>query len=404
MIRKLACILIALVGICTAQTSLSLEDAVRKAQFQRPELRAAALRADAAGQLRRQSTLIPNPRLSLQSENIRSSNFDFGRDADTFAYFSQPIETSGRRGGRIAVASENQERRRLEAQQLRREIGFSVRDAYWRASAAQYTGELYAQSEDYFKQILEYHAARFQEGKLAEVDLLRVRLQSEQIHAAAANARLRSERAQLDLARQVGELQPGPWLLTEKFDQLETPRTSQVGADLTSLRIEGRLAQQDVASAQARWRLERANGRPDLDALFGYKRTSGLNTAIAGLQLNVPLFDRNQGASAAARAEVGAAEHTLEATRIQINSEVALARRAYDSRLQQVKEIFGPMRERAIQIADISRAAYREGGLDLLRLLDAEKLRIESHLAWVDALTEYHAIVNELERAEGVEP
>lgn len=404
MIRRLTCILLALSGFCAAQTPLSLEDAVRKAQSQRPELRAAALRAEAAGQLRRQSTAMPNPRLFLQAENIRSSNFDFGRDADTFAYFSQVLETSGRRGGRIAVATGHEERGRLEAEQVKREIGFNVRDAYWKAAAAQYTKGLYEQSESYFKQILDYHEARFHEGKLAEVDLLRVRLQSEQIHAAAANARLRLERAQLALEREMGVLQPGPWLLTEKFDQLETPRPIAISPDVTISRIEGRLAQQRVATAQAQLRLERANGRPDLDALFGYKRTGGLNTAIAGLQLNIPLFDRNQGASDAARSEVSAAESTLEATRIQLNSEVALAQRAYDSRLQQVKEIFGPLRQRAVEIADISRAAYREGGLDLLRLLDAERLRIESQIAWADALTEYHASVDELERAEGVEP
>jgi hypothetical protein len=85
MIRKLTCILIALVSVCAAQTPLSLEDAVRRTQSQRPELRAAALRTDAAAQLRRQSAFIPNPRFFFQSENIRSSNFDFGRDADTFA-------------------------------------------------------------------------------------------------------------------------------------------------------------------------------------------------------------------------------------------------------------------------------------------------------------------------------
>jgi outer membrane protein, heavy metal efflux system len=404
MSQRLMCALVALSGIAFSQTPLSLQDAVRKAQLQRPELRAAAERAGAAEQLRRQAALLPNPRLFLQSENVRGSNFDYGRDADTFVYFSQVLETSGRRKGRIEVASGDAERRRLEEEKLKREIGFTVRAAYWNALAAQFTLELFEQNESYFRQVVDYHAARLHEGKLAEVDMLRIQLQAAQIHAAARSVTLRSERAQVELARAMGTPQMGPWQLTERFDALEPPRTADAGGDPFALRPEGRLAQQAVATARANLSLERARGRPDLDALFGYKRTSGLNTAIAGLQLNLPLFDRNQGASSAAQSEINAAESDLQALRFRLNLERSLTRRTYDLRLEELNATFGPMRERAIEIADISRAAYKEGGLDLLRLLDAEKLRVDAQLTWVEALNQYHEAVVELERAEGVEP
>ena len=401
---RLVCALLALNIAALAQTPLSLEDAVRQAQKDRPELRAAAQRVEAGNDLRHQAALIPNPRLFLSSEDIRFSNFDFSQDAETFAYVSQLFETSGRRKGRIEVASSDAQRRRLQAEQVRREIVFNVRRAYWNALAAQFTTELYQESDEYFRQIVEYHEARLREGKLAEVDLLRVRLQAEQIRAAAASARLRSLRTQLDLARQMGKTEPGPWLLTEKFDKLEIPKELPAETDVVSSRIEGRLAQQDVAAARAQLSLEKARGRPDLDALFGYKRDLSVNTAFFGLQFNIPLFDRNQGASAAARAEVNAAQSSAQAARIQLALERSLARREYEARLEQVKSVFSPMRDRAVQIADISRAAYKEGGLELLRLLDAERLRVDTQLAWIDALSEYHKSVIEFERAEGVEP
>ena len=108
--------------------------------------------------------------------------------------------------------------------------------------------------------------------------------------------------------------------------------------------------------------------------------------------------------SAAASAEIESAKNSFEATRFQLNSEVSLARREYESRLQQVKEVFVPLRDRAEQIADVTRSAYIQGGLDLLRLIDAERLRVDAQLAWVDAITRYHLSVVELERAEGVQP
>ena len=385
-----------------AQTQLTLDEAVRIALERRPELKAAEARVSAAQGLKSQAGLLPNPRFIFQAENLRASNFDYGNDADSFAYFSQVIETSGRRGNRIAVGEANIGRSRLEEEQLRREIGFRVREAYWLALGVQFARELYEQNDRYFKQVVEYHEARLKEGKIAEVDVLRVRLQAEQIRAALENARLDVDKAQLLLAREMGVITAGPWQLTEHFDQLEEPRTAK--GPVPSTLVESRLAAQDLAAARANLGLERATGRPDLDAIFGYKRTAGLNTAVAGLQLNLPIFNRNQGASAAAQAETLAAQRTLEATNARLESEATLARKEYEARLRQARDIFTPLHQQADQISDISRSAYREEGLDLLRLLDAERFRVEAQLAWLRALTDYHKSVVNLERAEGVEP
>jgi len=402
MIRKLSILVLAIAIPAVAQTTLTLDDAVRTALERRPELKAAQAHVSAAQGLKSQAGLFPNPRLIFQVENLRGSNFDYSSDADSFAYFSQVIETSGRRGNRIAVSEANVGRTRLEEEQLRREIGFRVREAYWLALGVQFARDLYEQNDRYFKQVVEYHEARLKEGKIAEVDVLRVRLQAEQIHAALENARLDVDKAQLSLAREMGIVAAGPWVLTEHFDQLEEPRAAKAsGAEAL---VESRLAAQDVVAARANLGLERAVGRPDVDAIFGYKRTSGLDTAIAGLQVNLPIFDRNQGARAAAEAATLAAQRTMEAINMRLNSEAALASKEYEARLRQARDIFAPLHRQADQISDISRSAYREEGLDLLRLLDAERFRIEAQLAWLRALSDYHKSVVNLERAEGVEP
>ncbi|MBI3476324.1 MAG: TolC family protein [Acidobacteria bacterium] len=391
-------------GFSTAQTPLGLDDAVKLALSQRPELQASAARVESAEQLRRQSALFPNPRLIFQAENIRSSGFNYGQDADTFAYASQVIETSGRRKNRIAVAQGAVSRSELEGQLGRRDIAERVRDAYWNALAAKTTRVLYDENLQFFGEILQYHEARLKEGKVAEVDVLRVRLESGRLRAAADNARLDAEGTQLELARELGTPNGGPWKLTEDIGQLETPRTAAQQSSVGETRPEGRLAEQAVSQARSVIGLERANGRPDLEALFGYKRTSGLNTAIAGLQFNIPIFNRNQGATRAAMANLRAAEHDLAATHAILETDLALARKQYDARRQQVEHIFRPLRDQAVEISDISRAAYREGGLDLLRLLDAERLRVDAQISLVRALNEFHHSVTALERAEGVQP
>jgi outer membrane protein TolC len=393
--------LIARVG--PAQTKLSIKDAVSLALSRRPELRASLDRVQSANGLRQQAALRPNPRLILQSEDFHPSNFTFSQDSQTYAYASQVFEARGKRSGRIAVADQVVERNKTQVDSVRREIIQNVRQAYWDAEAAQSARDLYAQDDDYFRQIVDYHQARFNEGKLAEVDLLRVRLERERIHAAAENASLAAQRAMLRLARELSSPSNENWTLVEDFQTLKTPAENPGQDDLVSLRPEGRLALAALAEARANIELQTANRRQDVQGLFGYKRNGPDNAMIAGLQINLPVFDRNQGAIVASEADARAAEQSIAALRNQITSEVALAQREYQMRRDQYIQTFQPLRNRAVEISDISRAAYREGGLDLVRLLDAERLRVEAQISWVNALSMYHQSVAALEYAKGVE-
>ena len=387
-----------------AQSPLSLADAVSFALSHRAEIRAAADRTAAAEEQRKQAGFIPNPRIFLQSEDLRSSHFNFWQDSETFAYVGETLETSGRRAGRIATATQGLEGSRLRAEQVRLEIALRVRQTYWRALAAQFLARLYREDGNYFRQIIAYHEARFHEGKLAEVDLLRVRLEGERVHAAEARAQLESERALLDLEREMGSADRKDWKLTEPFEALDPPAPAPPGGDPVLLRVEGQAAHQAIAAARASLQLQKANGRTDLEALAGYKRNLGDNTGLVGLQWNLPIFDRNQGAVAAAVADNRAAEEDYAAVRQRLAAQLSIAEREYELDREQYLDTFRPLRDQAIQISDITRAAYNEGGLDLVRLLDAERVRIEAEVSSVEALESYHQSVVALEYAEGVQP
>jgi outer membrane protein, heavy metal efflux system len=386
----------------SAQTSLSLKDAIALAVSRRPELRASSAKVESSGGLRQQAALRPNPRLILQSEDFHRSNFSFTQQSQTYAYASQVFEARGKRSGRIAVADQAIERSKAQLDAVHREIVLNAGQAYWDAEAAQMLRDLYAQDDDYFRQAVDYNQARFKEGKIAEVDLLRVRLERERIHAAAENANLEAQRSLLRLARELSSPND-KWTLVENFRALEIPPDQPPAGDLVVLRPEGRSALAALAEARANVELQKANGRQDVQGLFGYKRNGPDNAMIAGVQINLPLFDRNQGAIAASEADARSAEDNVAVLRNQIVSEVTLARQEYQMRRDQYLQTFQPLLNRAIEISDISRAAYREGGLDLVRLLDAERLRIEAQISWVNALLSYHQNVAALEYAEGVD-
>jgi outer membrane protein TolC len=194
------------------------------------------------------------------------------------------------------------------------------------------------------------------------------------------------------------------WILSDGLETLEEPLPIPAGSDPGNLRIDVQIAKEAIARSQAQTRLERANGRPDLLFTGGYKRDAGnLDAPIAGVQFDLPFFNRNQAALSAAKAESDAAQASYEATRNQILAEAALARREYELRRDQLLKTFRPLKDQAIEISGISRAAYEAGGLDLVRLLDAERARVDAELSYIRALEAFHLSVVDLNYAEGID-
>jgi len=400
--------LLLLSGVCvSAQSTLSLKEAAEQALAGHPALQAEAGRVTASEGVRLQAGLRPNPRFTFQTENLRANGtppFSFSRDADTYAYLTQPIETAGKRARRIDVAEAGVRRAQLEMDLVRRQIAARVKSAYWSAAGAQKIRGLLRENVRTFQQIVEYHEIRVREGAMAESELLRVRLEHDRLAISGNSAALDAERARIQLFREMGRAE---FPETELTDPLESPPPAEIELSVAAAianRAEVRLARLLVERAQAVLRLERAAARPDFDALFGYKRTSGFNTVLGGVIVELPVAKRNQGSIAAAEAEVRVLEADLAVAEANVRAEVTAARTENQIRRRQVSESLGPLRSRAQESSRIALAAYREGGTDLLRLLDAERLRVDTELLYYQTLTQYKQSEAALETALGVAP
>ena len=164
------------------------------------------------------------------------------------------------------------------------------------------------------------------------------------------------------------------------------------------------LARQIVRYAKAGTWVEQMNARPDPEVLFGYKRSTGFNTLIAGVQISVPFRNRNQGTIAASLAEARAAEFDLRAAEQAARSEIAAAQGEYQQKFRLVTETLPRMRSQAEDTVQIARAVYREGASDLLRLLDAERTALQTELLFVRSLTDYRLALVNLQAATGMLP
>ncbi len=390
-----------------AQEMLTLDAAVKSALESHPLLAEGRQRVESArGQLR-QAPLTFNPKLILQAENYRnwgSRPIQLGRETDDFAYLQQTFETAGKRGKRAELASRGLRAAELELDVLRRNVARDVSLAYWAALGARKMHELLLESVRNFQKIVEYHEIRVREGAMAENDLLRVRLELGRIELAANNAALDAAKARIELFRAMGRTD---------FPEVRFAEPLQPGVDqplpwnedeALARRPEALLARQRVEQARADLVLQQANARPNFDALFGYKRSMGENTLIAGLQWDLPVLNRNQGNIQSATAGIKAAEANLAATEAIIRAEVQAAAAEYQTRRRQIRDLVGRLVEGAGETAKVAQAAYRLGGADLLRLLDAERLRIEIELVNYRAWMEYRQSQEVLAYALGVKP
>ena len=74
----------------------------------------------------------------------------------------------------------------------------------------------------------------------------------------------------------------------------------------------------------------------------------------------------------------------------------------YDLRRHEVVDTLQPLREHGATISDIAQQAYQQGGTDLLRLLDAQRARLDAELTWVKSMVQYQQSIVSLQAAEGV--
>lgn len=393
-------------GTAAAQQPLTLRDAVDRALASRPSLKAEAERVMVAQGMRQQASALPNPEFQFQNENLRPGQ-TYSQDVDTLAYVVQPLDVLGKRGRRVDAAEKTVARTEAEYDLAKLRTVRDVGLAYWAARGAQQSRDLLKATVANFQQIVDYNNARLRVGTIAEQDVLRVQLEGERLAITANLASLRASRAEADLFRQIGDPSVTTIALSEALDAAGeiTPAAEEA---VLRQRPEMKIAQASVEEARARGRLQDALARPDLTVTYGYKRTqlpdmtTAANTAIAAIAVKLPLFDRNTGNRAAAAAETRRQEALLAGSRLDVLADFRAAAQEYAQRRTEVVGTLEPMRAHANNISSIAQAVYVQTGGDLLRLLDAQRSRLDAELAWVDGMVDYQRSIVNLEAAEGM--
>ena len=384
--------------------TLTLAEAVTFARAHSPLAAAARAQAEGAERAAKVAGRLADPQLELTMENWRPGASDFvaSTDLDMFAVVTQPFDLFTRGGRKAQARGESDEAAagRLRAEQ---DVQLDTVRRYletWRGRDL--VAALEAQAEN-LAGIVAAMEKRVGEGYAAEADLLRFRAEGARAANHLARARIERERAEAELAFLVGRPVAGARL--EKPDLPPPP-----GGEPEALAEQAMAHRPDVLAARARaarargmMSLERGRRYPDLALAGGYKRTTGLDTAVVGLVATVPVFERNGRAAARAEADARAADLELEATIARARAEAAILVRAARSLQERLARLDEDLVRPAEEARRSALAAFREGATDVLRVVDAERTNTEARREAIDLTVEAFLATGRARLAAGLE-
>ncbi|MCC5795215.1 MAG: TolC family protein [Chromatiales bacterium] len=353
----------------------TLERALTRGHAVAPETRALEYQVEARRAAREQAGRWPNPVLDAQASELLGNEDGRGGYALTELGLSQPLPLWGQvRHGRDAAEARLAEAQALAgAGRLGLEAGIGAAFHEWQQAEADY--RLARQRLAEAGRLERIARLRHERGDLSEREQLRIQLfHSEAIRQLEAAEGERSE-ARASLAAWL-ELQPNELGTAPPFAD---PPMEAVQLAATRDELDGhpalRAALERERAAQSEIARVRAEGRPDLVVRLFQERTVIENSREGslgiGVQLELPLWDRNQG-----RVRENAAEHRRlqaesAALRRDLATQVTVSAEHLAHLLQELarhrRETLVPAR----RVRELTYRGYETGEVTLLELLEA---------------------------------
>lgn len=393
----------------TTNLRLSLDEAIGLFLRQNLDLLIAKFGIEYAKGQQITASLFPNPIASLGTLSSYTQGRTLASGGQIFGQVQQLFEMAGKRGYRIESAGFGSQSTEAAFEDAVRQLTFTVKDSYYRIQLAQRRLALAEENRDRFSRILEINTIRFKKGYIAEVDLIRIRLQFIDFQSQVIQSIQEGDAARADL-RQLLRLSPAV-----QFELTTDLAYKRLDPDIVKLRTVALDVRPDVrakrllmSQREADLRLAKAYRIPDVTVGAGYaiqgaKGPDNPGQVALNFGLPLPLFNRNQGGIMQAEVAVQTAEADLGKTLNQVENQVDVAYRNLVQSRRLVEAFLGGVLDDARSTFTIVEKAYERGGATILDLLDAARTSRTIQQNYIEALFNYQRNVIQLESAVGQE-
>ena len=284
-----------------------------------------------------------------------------------------------------------------------RQLAFNVSQQFIAVLLAQSTLDFAQQSLDSFRQSVEISESRYKVGDISQSDLLKIKLQLLQFQTDVSAARLAKVQALAGLRQFLGfESVPDNYDVEGELDyQVVHGGLDDLKALALRSRPDLQAAQQGIVLARSQEALAGAISKRDLNASFNYTHTAGISSGAFFFNIDLPIFDRNQGEIARTRYATTQSQELANESSQQVLTDVLNAYEALHSNDQIIQLYRGGYIDQAKESRDITEYAYKHGAASLLDFLDAERSYRANQLAYRQALASYMTALEQLRQATG---
>lgn len=351
-------------------------------------LKATRLDADIArGELRQAARLRFNPELALVVPGSAAG----GEASPRELTLTQELEWGGQRGARAGAARYRLAVAEADVRDAGRLTVAEASVTFLRALAAE---RRLGVAEELFTLAERLAAAvriQLREGEISALEANLAEIELGRAQARVGSGRRILTSALLELRWTAGLPTDIPLALVED-GTAAAPDPLRLGLDtLTQMALIRRpdlaVANATVGEAEGLAKLARREGLPNLrvGAVAEREQAGGQTRVGFTVGLGVPLFNRNQGLSAARRARTEQAGLERRATEQRIRVEVLDAVRGYQAAVTEAATLDSLVRQPARRNASLLEAAYRAGKIALPSLLLLRNQLLDAELGYWDA-------------------
>ncbi len=389
--------------------TISLEEAIQMALQHNHTLMAARTVIQQNHAEETTANLRPNPVLLGDSQFLpvfQPSQFSADY-LDNTPQFDQAVsylfERGQKRQHRLQAAKDITAVTRSQVTDNERSLSFNVATLFINVELAESTLELAQQDLKSFQDTVTITEERYKAGDIGEDDLLKMKLQLLQFQTDVSAAELSRVQGLSDLRQLLGYESIGPdYDVTGAFDyQAVKGNLDDFQAKALANRPDLQAARLGINAANSQLALQKSIGKRDVTGQVSYTHLGYSNDLSLFGQIELPIFDRNQGEIARAGYAVTQAQEQESFASGQVLTDVRDAFEGLHANDQIVSLYRSGYLDTAQQSLDITEYAYKRGAASLLDFLDAERSDRATQLGYRQALASYLLALEQLREAVG---
>lgn len=374
---------------------LSLADLERMAIDRNPTIGQARADVNMAAGLAKQAGLYPNPVVSAVGEEIAGGPII--RGGEIGAGVQQRIVTAGKLGLDRKAAEQGRAITEEAARGQQQRVLNAVRTLYYQALSDQYRVRVRTNLTRLAAEAVRISKELTNVGQADQPDQLAAEVESERIQLELVDAVNRQERTWRQLAAVINDPSLRVTPLDGDLENIPRLDAEQALETIYAESPELRAASIDVSRAETQ--LTRAKKEPIPDLLLSggirYNRELlsdvGLSRPVGkegffDIGVQIPIFNRNQGNIAAARASVDRAKLEVERTRLSLRSRLAEVYRDYITSLTRADRYRQEVLPKAQKAYELYLNNFRQMAAAYPQALIAQRNLFQLQDAYVDAL------------------